>query len=171
MICVEAQVKETLDKMLPVDQDLVPVCLKRKPEYKGNYIEQVVSKSKILEYFYYFKTQNPLFADIQFDETKIDDFLKNSLSEITEQEEWKDAQLSDEIDTEVESQHNSMSDDEDGDEHLPDLSEKNASNLDYDLSSYLTELPDDTQLNSTQHAILSCAQTLMYQRNLPHLMN
>ena len=74
MICVEAELKKTLETILPVDQDLIPVCLKRRPEYKGNYIEEVVSKKKVLKYFEYLKTHNPLYKDIEF-ERKVERIL------------------------------------------------------------------------------------------------
>jgi len=64
MICVEADIKQTMDKLLPVEQHLIPVCLKRRPEYKGHFIEEVVSMTKIMKYFEYFKTYNPLFKTL-----------------------------------------------------------------------------------------------------------
>jgi len=60
-----------MDTLLPVEQDLIPVCLKRRPEYKGHYIEELVSISKILKYFEYFKMHNPLFKDVEFSEEKL----------------------------------------------------------------------------------------------------
>ena len=64
MITVEADVTETLnEKVLPRQQELIPVALKRKLSYKGTVMEEMVSKNKVQEYFNYFKTFNPLFVD------------------------------------------------------------------------------------------------------------
>ena len=48
-IMVESDITDTLSKILPLDQQLIPVALKRRPEYRGSYVEQVVDKSKILK--------------------------------------------------------------------------------------------------------------------------
>ena len=61
MISVEADIKPTIDKLLPRCPQLIPVALKRKLEYKGNYIEEMVDTQKVLLYFDYFKKYYPLF--------------------------------------------------------------------------------------------------------------
>ena len=64
MITVEADVKKTLnEKILPRQQELIPVALKRKFTYKANVMEEIVEKSKIQSYFDYFKKNNPLFKN------------------------------------------------------------------------------------------------------------
>ena len=64
MITVEADVTETLnEKVLPRQQELIPVALKRKLSYKGTVMEEMVSKSKVQAYFNYFKKFNHLFGD------------------------------------------------------------------------------------------------------------
>ena len=63
MITVEAHLKDTIEnKILPRQQDLIPVSFKRKFAYKGNYKKEMTSKSKIEKYFNYFKKENPFFA-------------------------------------------------------------------------------------------------------------
>ena len=64
MITVEADVRMTIyDKILPRNQELIPVALKRKLTYKGIVMQEMVSTSKVKEYIDYFKEHNPLFAD------------------------------------------------------------------------------------------------------------
>ena len=64
MITVEADVTKTLnEKILPRQQELIPVALKRKLSYKGTVMEEMVSKNKVQAYFDYFKQDNPLFGD------------------------------------------------------------------------------------------------------------
>jgi hypothetical protein len=92
VICVESNLNETFDKILPINQDLIPVALKRRPEYKSTYIEEVISKSKILKYFQYLKANNPLYADIEFSEDKLNSFLLETMENIAEQDEWKTSQ-------------------------------------------------------------------------------
>ena len=78
MITVEANVKDTFHKkILPREQDLIPISFKRKLAYKGNYMEEIISKSKIEEYFNYFKRENPLFAEEELQLEKIDEWIKS----------------------------------------------------------------------------------------------
>merc|ERR1712177_192697 len=77
MITVEADVTKTLnEKILPRQQELIPVALKRKLTYKGTVMEEMVSKNKVQEYFNYFKTFNPLFVDESLDMQRIDDWIE-----------------------------------------------------------------------------------------------
>ena len=87
MITVEADVKDTIEKKNITQQELIPVSLKRKIAYKGNYMEEMISKSKIEEYFNYFKRENPLFAEEQLKLDKIDEWIKSVLAKDSEREE------------------------------------------------------------------------------------
>ena len=77
MITVEADVTETLnEKVLPRQQELIPVALKRKLSYKGTFMEEIVSKSKVQEYFNYFKEFNDLFKDQTLEMERIDTWIE-----------------------------------------------------------------------------------------------
>merc|ERR1712115_185476 len=77
MITVEADVTETLnEKVLPRQQELIPVALKRKLSYKGTVMEEMVSKSKVQAYFNYFKQFNHLFGDQILDIERIDNWIE-----------------------------------------------------------------------------------------------
>ena len=77
MITVEADVTKTLnEKILPRQQELIPVALKRKLTYKGTVMEEMVSKNKVQAYFDYFKTSNPLFVDESLDMQRIDNWIE-----------------------------------------------------------------------------------------------
>ena len=77
MITVEADVTETLNKkVLPRQQELIPVALKRKLSYKGTVMEEMVSKSKVQAYFNYFKQFNHLFGDQILDMERIDKWIE-----------------------------------------------------------------------------------------------
>ena len=77
MITLEADVKKTIDeKILPRQQELIPVSLKRKLTYKGTVMEEIVSKTKVQTYFNYFRRINPLLADEHLDEERIGELIK-----------------------------------------------------------------------------------------------
>merc|ERR1711955_145403 len=77
MITVEADVTETLnEKILPRQQELIPVALKRKLSYKGTVMEEMVSKNKVQAYFNYFKKFNHLFRDQILDMERIDNWIE-----------------------------------------------------------------------------------------------
>merc|ERR1712240_272118 len=77
MITVEADVTKTLnEKILPRQQERIPVALKRKLSYKGTVMEEMVSKNKVQAYFDYFKQYNPLFGDEILDMERIDNWIE-----------------------------------------------------------------------------------------------
>jgi len=55
VINIKADVTKMFEKIIPVEQDHIPIALKRWPEYEGAYSEEVVSKTKWMKYFQYFK--------------------------------------------------------------------------------------------------------------------
>lgn len=80
MITVEVDVKKTLNEnILPRQQELIPVALKRKFIYKENCMEKIVDKGKVQKYFEYFKNVNPLFGNQ--DETRIDELIETVIGD------------------------------------------------------------------------------------------
>ena len=45
---ISADVQQTVDKILPVTQNLIPVSFKRKLEYAGYFLEEYIDKNKVL---------------------------------------------------------------------------------------------------------------------------
>merc|ERR1711962_519912 len=94
MITVEADVTNTLnEKILPRQQELIPVALKRKLSYKGTVMEEMVSKNKVQAYFDYFKQYNPLFVDESLDMQRIDNWIEELKS--TQEHENDDNNMDD----------------------------------------------------------------------------
>merc|ERR1712180_547023 len=94
MITVEADVTNTLnEKILPRQQELIPVALKRKLSYKGTVMEEMVSKNKVQAYFDYFKKYNLLFVDESFDMQRIDNWIEELKS--TQEHENDDNNIDD----------------------------------------------------------------------------
>ena len=74
LILISADISESLGKILPLEQSLIPVSFKRKLAYQGSYIEEFVEKDKVKTYFEWFKLNNHLYSDFLFDEVLLDDF-------------------------------------------------------------------------------------------------
>ena len=55
LILISADISHSMNKILPQRQNLLPVCLKRKLEYSGNYIEEIIDKTKVRAYFNFYK--------------------------------------------------------------------------------------------------------------------
>ena len=55
---VSAYVAQSLNEILPQDQNLLPVAFKRKIEYKGYYLQEYVDRQKIQIYFKWFQRHN-----------------------------------------------------------------------------------------------------------------
>ena len=81
MICVTADVEQTKDTIIPVEQHLIPVSLKRKLEYKGYYLQEVIDKNKILKYFQCLQERNHLYKDKQINLQKIDAIIDEALKD------------------------------------------------------------------------------------------
>ena len=153
VINVEADVSDTFDKILPINQDLIPVALKRKPEYTGSYIEEIVSKSKLIKYFEYFKASNPLYTDVVFTETVLDEIIKEVREDVERQDDWKTYQewkKSQVTDDENDTQETDDENEDDSDNEGADVNEKPDNSVqeeDYNLPEYLTEVPADTVID------------------------
>ena len=67
LIMISANVIESLKKILPVDQNLVPVAFKKKIEYSGHYLQEYVDKNKVKTYFDWLRKYNHLFESYELD--------------------------------------------------------------------------------------------------------
>ena len=74
LILISADINHSLQKILPLDQSLIPVSFKRKLEYGGSFIEEFVDKEKVRLYFSWFKKYNHLYKNIKFDESLLEQF-------------------------------------------------------------------------------------------------
>ena len=50
-----------MDRILPIDQNLIPVSFKRRLAYSGSFIEEYVEKKKLLMFFEFLKENNHLY--------------------------------------------------------------------------------------------------------------
>ena len=81
---VSADVVESMNNILPREQKLLPVSLKRKLEYSGYYMQEYVDRDKLQVYFRWFQQHNHLFKDMVLDEDKIDKFEKDAQEAVEE---------------------------------------------------------------------------------------
>ena len=79
LIMVSADVPETMNKILPIQQQLIAVALKRKITYSGHFIIEYIDKSKLEYYFQWFKKHNHLFKDMHLDKHLIDEFEQEAM--------------------------------------------------------------------------------------------
>ena len=54
IILISSDISHSMSKVLPRKQNLLPVTLKRKLEYTGNYMEEVIDRKKVAAYFHFF---------------------------------------------------------------------------------------------------------------------
>ena len=55
LILISSDIEQSLNKILPIQQSLIPVCFKRKLSYTGAYIEEYIETAKIKMYYSWFK--------------------------------------------------------------------------------------------------------------------
>ena len=75
-----------MEKIIPQEQSLFPVSFKRKLSYEGFFMEEVIDKEKIIEWFKWLKQNNEHFRDIELSIEKIDDFEESSRKKADEME-------------------------------------------------------------------------------------
>ena len=84
MITVEADVDLTMSKIIPRDQDIIPIIFKRTMKYKGHVMEEIISKRKVIAHFEYLKSNNPLFREVNLSQQILDDFMNKQSEEMAE---------------------------------------------------------------------------------------
>ena len=89
LILISSDIPDSLSKILPADQQLLPVSLKRKLQYRGSFLEEWVDVKKVQLYFAWFKENNPLFMDVELNEDLIDQFQRDTMDAATEFETLK----------------------------------------------------------------------------------
>ena len=80
LILISSDLSHSLNKILPIDQSLIPVSFKRKLAYTGSYIEQYIDKEKVKMYFSWLKKYNHLYKDVELDEDLMADFEDDSIA-------------------------------------------------------------------------------------------
>ena len=83
VILISSDISHSMSRILPRKQNLLPVCLKRKMEYTGNYMEEMIDKNKVKAYFNFFRRFNPLFNELELREDEIEKY-ENDCDEATE---------------------------------------------------------------------------------------
>ena len=71
---VSADVVDSMNQILPKEQNLLPISFKRKFDYTGHYMQEYVDRKKLEVYFRWFQRHNHLFKDMKLDENLIDKF-------------------------------------------------------------------------------------------------
>ena len=84
LIMISSDLQSSMNRILPVSQNLIPVSFKRKLEYSGYFMEEYIDKHKVLAYFQWLKKYNHLFEDYNLDEALIEEFQNQALSAIKE---------------------------------------------------------------------------------------
>ena len=78
LILISADLSHSLSKILPVEQNLIPVAFKRKLAYSGSFLEEFIEKEKVILYFTWLKKYNHLYKDYEFDANLIQEFEDNT---------------------------------------------------------------------------------------------
>ena len=70
-VCIQANISHTVEKLQITSENIIPVSFKRKVEYRGHYLEQVIDKGKVFQWLTFLKQNNPLYKDIKVNLTDI----------------------------------------------------------------------------------------------------
>ena len=80
LILISSDISHSLQRVLPVNQALIPVCFKRKLSYEGSYLEEFIEKEKVKIYFSWMKKYNHLYEDKTLEIDLVDTFQDESLA-------------------------------------------------------------------------------------------
>ena len=120
---------------------MIPVALKRKLEYKGSYISEVISRSKLEFYFTYFKDNNHLFSGANFESEQLDKFITDTLESIEVQDDAKVQRKEDVINNSIHDDEVELQNEHEDDSISSELIEQK---IDDEIPNYLTNIPFDT---------------------------
>ena len=77
LILISSDIKHSLQRILPLTQEIIPVKFKRKLCYDGYYIGEYVDKNKVQLYHEWLKTNNHLYAEIDLDNDVLENFQES----------------------------------------------------------------------------------------------
>ena len=90
-VCIQSDLSHTVQRLDINPETIIPVSFKRKLQYEGHYIEQVIDKEKVFQWLSYLKRNNHLYRDVQIDvpklESQIDKFEDKLLTEMVNYDE------------------------------------------------------------------------------------
>ena len=100
---VTANVEETMNKIIPQEQHLFPVSFKRKLEYEGFFLKEVIDKRKVELWYNFLRQKNKHYQDIVLDTNLIDEFCESTreLAELIERDAPKISTPEDKIEKET----------------------------------------------------------------------
>ena len=75
---ITADVTEVMNQILPREQHLIPVALKRKLQYEGHYMKEIVERIKLEILFEWLKENNIHYIDLVFNGDLIDEFYQDT---------------------------------------------------------------------------------------------
>ena len=106
LILISSDVSQSLQAIIPREQQILPVAFKRKISYDGHYLAEFIDRKKIEIYFNWLKMNNHLYKDVDFS-TDVLDQLEDLCNEnlepmlVSEKSENNDEDIDDEIDDEI----------------------------------------------------------------------
>ena len=78
-VCIQANLEHTIGRLKICSENIIPVSFKRKLEYKGHYLEQVINKNKVFLWLKFLKQVNHLYKDIEIEVSDEIDFMSAEL--------------------------------------------------------------------------------------------
>ena len=87
LIMISSDVVHSLNRILPVAQDLIPVSFKKRLQYQGYFLEEYIDKNKVLAYFKFLKKYNHLYEDVEFNDEALANFEKTVVDAVNKEKD------------------------------------------------------------------------------------
>ena len=165
LILISSDIEHSLNKILPIQQNLIPVSFKRKLSYTGAYIEEFIEKEKVNMYFSWLKRHNHLFKDVDFDQNLIGDFESESISNMDRFDETCKEQIIEP--TKVEDQEVEFLEDYFDQEQFEPVKANNVEREHNQTTMFLNKYCEDPDLPSVANRLASAIVDYELSKKIP----
>ena len=92
-VCIQADLKHTMNRLNITSDTIIPVSFKRKLEYTGHYISQVINKEHVYNWLMFLMVNNHLYKNIKISKKELTEaigkYSKTLLKEVVEYDEMR----------------------------------------------------------------------------------
>ena len=177
-VCIQSDLSHTMERLNFSPETIIPVSFKRKLQYEGHYIEQVIDKNKVFEWLLYLKKNNHLYYNVNINflqlQSQLDDLEDTLLTEMLNYDEKRMAK--DSIEGKdlhlLEEKHvNKQEPDEDehADLQIPhEINIESDSELEDDAADAIHEVLDEIDINENDTFLYPVCEIDLEENTIPN---
>ena len=177
-VCIQSDLSHTMERLNFSAETIIPVSFKRKLQYEGHYIEQVIDKNKVFEWLLYLKKNNHLYYNVNINflqlQSQLDDLEDTLLTEMLNYDEKRMAK--DSIEGKdlhlLEEKHVNKQEpdiDEHADLQIPhEINIESDSELEDDAADAIHEVLDEIDINENDTFLYPVCEIDLEENTIPN---